>query len=242
MLEFVFDLHAKAMTLVPSLKFDKRQEIQRVLISLYATILEQSESVAILLKAGKVGGTDAILRSLLEAWVDLSALLKDEKYLDNMNAAYHKEWKKLIEEGIAGDNAFLAGFGDNDVVVESLNSHRKSFEEYRAAGIHPLSAFERFGKADMVDEYRSVYNLLCSESHNNIRSLMNRHMRVRDNDIELVLNNFTGDGECEVTLDSVAGILMNSSLAMHHRFLSGQPNGFAEMDKRLAELRKARDG
>ncbi|MEK1854439.1 MAG: hypothetical protein AAAC48_21880 [Phyllobacterium sp.] len=58
----------------------------------------------------------------------------------------------------------------------------------------------------------------------------------------MVISSFTNAKEFDATIDNVACILINSSLAMHRRLESGAPEGFAELDKRLAELPKARDG
>lgn len=241
MLNLAIELHAKALGLAKSLKFDKYHEVQRTLVSLYGTILEQSDSLIQLARLRKLAGTDAILRSLLEAFVDLSALMKDEEYIVNLNAAFHEQWLKLLENGVGGDNDFLAGFHGNEEAIERLEGHRKSLADCRAAGRPPLSTFHRFEKAGMVREYRSIYNILCSESHNNIRALINRHMRAEGGKLELVVSTAADGSELEVTLDSLVGILLGSSIAMHGRFESGGPEAFGELDKRLAELRKDRD-
>jgi hypothetical protein len=240
MLEFIFELHERAIEQVATMTFNKHDETQRIIVCLYATMLEQSESVAILLSNNKPAGTDAILRSILEASVDLTALLDDPNYLHSMNAAYHKEWAKLIEQGVSGDNKFLEGFGKEAGITEALAEHNAQLKALIDAGHQPLNNYERFKRANMIEEYRSIYNMLCSESHNNIRVLMHRHMVAKDGDIELHLS--SDDGEYEVTLDSIAGILLNATLAIHHKFESGKPQAFQNLDERLAKLRKDRDG
>jgi Family of unknown function (DUF5677) len=240
MLDFIFELHERAVRTIADVKFNKHDEVQRILVCLYATILEQCESVAILLSNRKPAGTDAIFRSILEATVDMTALLRDRQYLHHMNAAYHKEWAKLIEQGVSGDNQFLAGFAKEEGVQERLENHRAELKRLREAEIEPLNNYERFRRADMIAEYRSIYNMLCSESHNNIRSLINRHMVVVGHDIELNLS--SDDGDYAVTLDSIAGVLLGATLAIHRSFETGNPEAFEDLDQRLADMRKARDG
>ncbi|TBG41873.1 hypothetical protein ELG77_08870 [Rhizobium leguminosarum] len=240
MLEYVFELHNRAVRCIADVKFNKHDEIQRILICLYATILEQCESIAILISNRRPAGTDAILRSILEAMVDMTALLADPSYLHFMNAAYHKEWAKLIEQGVSGDNRFLEGFGEQEGIPKALANHRAQLQVLKEQGYEPLNNYERFRRADMVEEYRAIYNMLCSESHNNIRVLINRHMVAADGDIALNLS--SDNGEYEVTLDSVAGVLLAATLAMHKAFASGTPEAFEDLNKQLWDMRKARDG
>ncbi|ATU90625.1 DUF5677 domain-containing protein [Phyllobacterium zundukense] len=239
MLNYILDLHAKALELVPALKFDAQQEIQRTLVSLYATILEQSESAAILLKAQKTAGTGAILRSLLEARVDLAALLNNEQHLQGMKASFYKEWIKLLTEGVKGENEYLGGFADNDRAKEKLAEYKQAKEELRLAGFKPLKVEDRFEKAGMGKEYRSIYNLLSNDSHNGIQALNDRHVEALNGTLEVVIYN---PDDPTVTLDSIAGILLTSSLDTHQYFKSGKHDDFAELDARLAVLRKERDG
>lgn len=46
--------------------------------------------------------------------------------------------------------------------------------------------YKRFEKAEMVDEYRSIYNSLCSHSHSNVRSLYNRYTHITGNDFKVI--------------------------------------------------------
>ncbi|WP_164850451.1 DUF5677 domain-containing protein, partial [Sinorhizobium meliloti] len=85
-----------------------------------------------------------------------------------MLAVYHKEWIKLTADGVKGENPFLSCFKDNPEVVEKLEHHKAELKVYTDQF---TSNFDKFKAAGMENEYRSVYNSLCNDSHNNIRAL-----------------------------------------------------------------------
>ncbi|HEV2900820.1 MAG TPA: DUF5677 domain-containing protein [Pseudaminobacter sp.] len=112
MLEFLKKLHNEAMRLLSQVKFDKRVEQDRLVVSLYMSMMEQAGSIILLVDRLKEAGVSAIFRSMLEAYVDLKNLTNDAGYVDHLNAKYYGEWLKLMRAGRNSDNAFLAGLKD----------------------------------------------------------------------------------------------------------------------------------
>ena len=52
-------------------------------------------------------------------------------------------------------------------------------KDLKDKGFSPQTAYDRFEKAGMLKEYRSIYNMVCSHSHNNLRSLIDRHIKIQ---------------------------------------------------------------
>lgn len=221
---------------------NRGEEANIFLLTLYATIMELCDTGAALVRTEKRAGIKTVVRSLIEAWVDFSALLLDADYLNNMKAAYHNEWKKLLEEGAGHDNPFLAGLRDHDRFDETLVEHRRELQRLNDRGVRVLNHLQRFERAGMRDVYRSVYNMLSAESHNNIRALIDRHAQTRDGILQLRLFGPPDPSDTEIALDTIAGILLGSTQAIHERFETGRVIDFAGFDTRLVALRVARDG
>ena len=53
-------------------------------------------------------------------------------------------------------------------------------------GYSAIKIEQKFKKAGMEKEYRSIYNMLCSDSHNNLRSLIDRHVEREETDFSIV--------------------------------------------------------
>lgn len=79
-----------SLQLVKALKFDGRDEVNRYFMALYASILEQNCSAIALRRAGLYAGIEQILRSNLEAYVDLVNLLSNKAYISHLKFEYHR--------------------------------------------------------------------------------------------------------------------------------------------------------
>ncbi|MEX2693860.1 DUF5677 domain-containing protein [Rhizobium mongolense] len=216
MLEFLSYAFAEAYKHLTEVKFDKGSPLHRTIVSLYATIIEQTQDAIVLHRSGQHVTLDIILRATLEAFVDLENLCSDDTYLNHMKASFHEQWIKLAQHGVAGGNPFLQGFENNPEAAALLAQHRVDLDALSLTP--PLSVYERFCRAGMEDIYRSVYNSLCNETHNNIRALTNRHLRVEGENLELVIFDQPEAEGLASTLSSFIGILVRGSSIIHDYF------------------------
>ena len=165
----------------------------------------------------------------LEAYVDLINLASDATYIDYMLADYHKQWIKLAEVGVKGKNPYLASFHNNEDASGLLADHVEALKTLPA----PLNAFEKFKRAGMTDEYRSVYNSLCNESHNNIRALTSRHFRmVGEDKVDLIIFDDLDKNTLATALDGFIAILNGSNYIIHDYFKTDAQTEVAEFQKR----------
>ncbi|MFS8050666.1 DUF5677 domain-containing protein [Rhizobium sp. BR 314] len=218
MLDFLSEILVATIDRLPRVVFNKNDERQRTLIALYATIIEQADSAVTLRRDNRWTGVNHILRSSMEAYTDLINLANDSTYLNQLNAKYHSEWIKLISEGVKGDNIFLTFFKDNAEAKAQLAYHQG---ELAAIETHTkvMSVFDRFRKAGLEREYRSMYNSLCNDTHNNIRALTDRHFRLdKDGLQEMVIFEDVDITSVAASLDSFMAILNGSNKIIHHYF------------------------
>ncbi|MGR9059397.1 DUF5677 domain-containing protein (plasmid) [Rhizobium leguminosarum] len=216
---FFLELHAVSIKHLADLRFTKGSEVHRTLVSLYASILELTDSAIIIREAGKYTGMDVLLRSALEAHVDLINLANDDSYLHAMMAVYHKEWIKLAGDGVKGDNPFLAYFKDNPEAQKQLAYHEAELAAFKQTSGIP-NILEKFKMAGLEDVYRSIYNSLCNDSHNNIRVLTSRHLRADKDRLDLVMFDKPSRTDIAATVDCFIAILLKSNEIVHHYFKS----------------------
>ncbi|WP_027665302.1 DUF5677 domain-containing protein [Rhizobium leguminosarum] len=216
---YLIDLYNATIKHLTSLKFDKRSEVHRTLVSLYATIIELTNSAIIIREGGAYTGMDILLRSAMEAHVDLINLANSNEYLKAMLAVYHKEWIKLAGDGVKGENPFLIYFKDNPEALKKLEYHKAELKAFTDVSAIP-SNYDKFKAAGLEHEYRSIYNSLCNDSHNNIRALTSRHFRPREHGLDMVIFDKPTREDLAATLDSFIAILNQSNLIMHDYFKS----------------------
>lgn len=229
MYEFLIELYHVTVKNLPELKFDKRSEVHRTLVSLYSSIIELTSAALQIREAGGYTGMDILLRSAIEAHVDLINLANDDDYLNVMLAAYHKEWIKLADDGVNGENSFLAYFKDSPEAQAKLDEHKAELAKLRKT-VHISTNLQKFQKAGMENEYRSIYNSLCNDSHNNLRSLTSRHFRPREGGtLDLVIFDKPTREDLAATIDTFIVTLSTSNQLMHDYFKS-KPEVVEEMD------------
>lgn len=179
--------------------FDTSDFRSTAIIALHASIIELTSSAITLLKSGRTVGVNIIVRSMLDAYVDLINLITDPEYLDRMRANYHAEWLKPLRAGLASDDPHLTAFKDESF-HDAIAHHQAEDAALRARGIRPIKARERFDKAGMGSTYPTVYNSLSADSHNNIRALIARHIRIDNGEVEVVIFRSTDENEIAPTL------------------------------------------
>jgi len=116
-------------------------------------------------------GIPILLRSMLEALVDLDNLLHDAEYVGNIEAANIKQLLKLLDS--ARTNPQLDGLLEGH--PNDAQELRQRLRELEAAGRRSLSFERRFEMAGMQDQYNGVYALLCLDGHSNSAALADRH-------------------------------------------------------------------
>lgn len=218
----IYDL---ALYKLKEVTFDKDHAWHRALVALYCSIVEYSETTIFLIDNNRIVGVPHIIRSLLEAHVDLLNLASDQKYGYFMEANYKYEWLKLLKEAQKRKNPTLVDLYlnpsiDIDKEVKKVES---MLQEYKDNGARPLNQFQKFEKAGLEGSYRSIYNLLCSESHNNLRALIHRHISINEktNRFEVVIfENWTLSSYESYIMHGLT-LLSDSSYIFHSALESG---------------------
>lgn len=208
---------ADAIEYAKYLQFDKTHPWHRNLVALYCSLIEYSDSLIFLSENEKNIGVPVIFRGLLEAYVDFKNLAEEKTYGYHMEASYAKEWLKVIEEASHNQNDFLASIAQDPLLTKQIRDHKDKLTDLKAKGYAPLNQFEKFDRASMVDEYRSIYNFVCSHSHNNIRSLIDRFFVINEEagDFELALFRELEPGEHKHYLVTGKHFLRNGSHNIH---------------------------
>jgi hypothetical protein len=188
---------------------------------LYFEIIELAGSIIVLRKNQRVAGVSIIMRTALDAFVDLKNLLKDSNYWKHLEAADSHEWGKLLQLASAPDNQYLSGFRE-DPAFPKYRKHMKQInQKTKAANATKLGAEDRFRRVEMQPDYDGLYSALSSDAHNNTSHLKYRHTRVVND--KFVFTLYSGEGGYgDAILVTFSEILMFASELMHERFGDGK--------------------
>ena len=234
LLDFLKSIHDQLLDLSRDITFDKKHQVHFSRIALYGTLIEFTGAIINLIEnRGRIAVPSAF-RSFLEAAVELRNLNRDPSYVEHMYASHMDQWLNVLREAKKG-NPYLSKIGAEPNLDELIAKDETNLTALRAKG--PLKVFQRFERADMVEEYRSMYNFLSCDAHSDIRALVSRHFEEGSSDFNLVLYKDEPLESFAATLDSTAGLLLEASLETHKAFGS---NHVARVEALLAELKTLR--
>lgn len=206
-----------AITYSKYLKFDKNHPWHQNLITLYCSLVEYSDSLVFLIEAKKNIGVPVIFRSFLEAYVDFKNLSEEKSYGYYMQASYAQQWLAITREASKNQNDFLAQISVDPNLHEQIVKQEEILLKLKQDGFNPLKNYKKFEKAGMIEEYRSIYNSVCSYSHNNIRALIDRFFIIDEakKDFGIALFKEQEPGEYECYIITGTHYLRNASHNIH---------------------------
>jgi hypothetical protein len=218
----------KALDHFKYIKFDKKHPWHRSMVYLYCSVVEYSDAIFNQFKVEKSVAIPLIVRSLLEAYVDLKNLCENPEYGYNLQAANISEWLRIAKEAETLQNPYLEGFAQHESFDEQVSEWETEIENLKNRGFSKLTRFECFKRAGRENEYKSLYNFLCSFAHNNERALIDRHTEISGDksDFKMVMFKEFHTEQEEHYLCLAGQILIESSLMVHSKLDTGYESVF----------------
>lgn len=143
----------------------------------------------------------------------------------------------MLQEAQSGQNEYLNEISQAPSLVGRISDLQKEEAKLEAQGHRVLSIEQKFQRANMLKEYRSIYNSLCCDSHNNIRSLVDRHIEFDAEDFSLVFYKAYTPEDAAVYVGTNAEILVRSTETLHSKLDSPVLEKIAPYRAELDRLR-----
>lgn len=227
------ELHSDAIEMSRKLLFDKTHPQHLHVIALYGSILEFSSSIILLTKDGPKTALPIILRSLLEAYVDMLNLCADPKYGYALEVGAEKSWLKFLREAGVGQNPYLEKVSATSNLQDNIKQHEQRLAAMKEKGGAALRIEDKFKRAGLMHEYTTIYAELCSHSHNALQALRGRHIEETESNYEIVFYRLASLDEVEHYL-GIACMLLLKATERVHIFLGNPCVGkLSEMGRRM---------
>jgi Family of unknown function (DUF5677) len=160
-------------------------------------------------------GIPSLFRTFLETYVEFHNLVRDPKYGYYMDSSSLTEWLKVLKAARDTENPYLSDILALPNLPSIILKKKKLLQDLMTRGYKPLTIREKFRRAGMLQEYLSLYNFLCTESHSNKRALINRHANIFNKDYELVFYKNDPNEKYLQYMDSAAGLLISATIDIH---------------------------
>lgn len=235
--EFVKRLHDECIRHSEHIVFHKKYPTHLYLVALYGTLIELTGSIITLIERNHRTGVPPIFRSVLEAFVEFKNLHEDTEYSYYMDSSYLNQWIKVLKEAKTKSNPYLKSVSEIENIDEQIQKDKQELTILRKKKYHPLKVFERFERAGMENEYRSLYNFLSNDAHSNIRALISRHIEIQGNDFTVTYYKNEPLKSFITYIDSTAGILTDASIRIHRFFKTSSIGDIEKLSQELNEIR-----
>lgn len=225
-----------------SFTFDGTHILHITSVSLYGSILELGRSLLPLLTSESYSAIPIVLRSILEAYVDLENICKDPTYGYSMDIKALKEELAFLKEAKKDNNVYMgiiAEAPDLDERIAGIEAEKKRLLD---RGFKDLNKFERFSKAGLENEYRAIYNWLCCASHNDQRELQRRHLEKHEEGLKIHLFKEADYAELETHFGVASELLVRASIAILNLLDSPRKDDLKVLREELDQLRRENYG
>lgn len=166
-----------ALQFIETIRFNRKNPQELVAVCLYARLLELAAACKALLEKNALVGIPILLRSMFEADIDLTNLLKVPSYFKRMTASFLKEKLNLTKEAASSrPSPFLDAVRKSRDPKKDFRETQAELNRLIAEKNGPINIRCRAEFAGKLDEYLTNYSVLCLDTHNNIRSLEEWHI------------------------------------------------------------------
>ncbi|MBW2612882.1 MAG: hypothetical protein JRE12_11065 [Deltaproteobacteria bacterium] len=218
------------LSLASEIKFDSNHALHQHVVSLYGSVIELSSSIKVLYKSGHYSTISLVLRTILEAFVDLRNLCRDPKYGYSLTINSYKESLNFLKTAKDDQNVYTEMTARDPNVDQHIANIEKKNERLKSNGYKGINIRGKFEKADMLDDYLTIYNMLCADTHNDIRALRARHMVIGEDSFSLEFFKQEDTEAMYNYLGIASELLLRATYEIHSLLDSGK-------DKELQSLR-----
>lgn len=174
--EFYDAFISHTISILKKFTFDHDDEAISHLFSLLATSIELLDNMLFLTQNDKSRiGIPVLLRCCLEATVDIQFILKDKSNYKKLKLDNLCLWKDIYEASYQ-NNAYVKHLKNATDFPTKARETSLAIKELQQNGVETASIKSKFKETDFLEEYCSIYAVLCAHAHNGGFALDVRHV------------------------------------------------------------------
>ena len=212
------------MSFASELKFDSKHILHQHVVSLYGSIIEFSSTIKELYTSGHHSAIPIILRSMMEAFVDLKNLCQDPKYGYSLTINSRNESLRFLKAAKENPQVYSELKARDPDFEQHIISLKNEVDDLKNKGNKALNIRDKFEKVCMAHEYQTTYSMLCTATHNDMRSLIERHMVIDSDTVSLEIFKEEDIDTLYELFGIASELLLRASYEIHGLLNSGEKN------------------
>lgn len=203
---------------IPIREGQDQTSLQIIIFSIYLTTIELSSGVLAAIKQGQYVCSAALLRSLMEYYVEFLYVLKDPSIIEKLEDTAGKEQKTLINAIKYSKSDYFNETRNKPEFAERVDEVNMAMKDKKKLGIE-----YRFEKVGLGDDY-IYYRCLTTDAHPNFSRYSKRYLEMNTDGVMEYNHQYTFNrDESEMQICRLADILVNSTIKAHEFFPDGDP-------------------
>ncbi|PJZ41762.1 hypothetical protein CH370_10055 [Leptospira kmetyi] len=188
----------------------------------WSFIIEYAIAILTLLRTEKEQPIFSLLRSMIEAYVDIRNLISIPGYDKSLELENAQMREKQLNYKKRNENHDLIKifFPSDEKAEQEKYEIKKLKEEASLTNIKTYKLLEKFQNAQMEAEYYTIYIRLSHESHANLMNLLTKKLNIREESTKINVFSEIDDLALSPLIDTAAGILA-STIERTSKFKTG---------------------
>ena len=168
----------KFSQLIDHIAFDQTNHESKHLVGLLRTTNARASGVALLVREKHEDTISPVIRSMLEAQVDISNLVRIPGYYYQLRQEYLSRFLKAMKRPASGDDSLTTARSSGVPIDDGITLWEKEKKDLERLGYRGLNIEQKFALANMEQDYVGIYGQLCAETHNRTDAILARVTRL----------------------------------------------------------------
>ena len=229
LLEHLKNVHSNCVDLSKKIKCNNKNAREINIIGLYGSIIELIGNLIVLADKKLWIGLPSLIKTILEAHIELKNLYLNENYEQFMLAAHYTQNLKILKGVKEYTNPFFEDVRNPKNIDELILQYEIWLARLKKMGFNALSIRERFKKANELDVYHLIYERLSLDAHNYISDQIGRHFEIVENELKIIYYKDRQENAILSYIDTIAEILLAASNYMHISLRTRQENKMCQV-------------
>ena len=162
-------------------------------------------------------------------------ICRDEDYLKNLYVQALNGKQRMVKRALATESQLFAKFHQDPAFCRART---EELENLKPQGYKALTVRKRFELAGFEAEYDGIYALLCTETHNDLTAIEDRHLEMAEDGKSLTvtfLQPLESDKVASL-LYLLANVTLDSSIQTHNLLESERVGVIEEIKRQYKRL------
>jgi len=178
-IDFYRDFLSKTMSAASKFEFNSDDDAILHIFTLLSSSIELLDNMYVLaLNESKIG-IPILLRSILEASVDIQFILINKDNYKRIEIENILLWKGIVECAYK-DNEYLKNIRNRPEFKKESKENSDKLKSLKNNNIIKADISTKFENTIYADAYNSIYAVLCSHSHNGVSAQNERHITIEN--------------------------------------------------------------